>query len=84
MKKLEKIHAERILEAVNEFTGMVGGYDKIEVTLWDMLYGSLTNPDLPTEHHQNDEMLFLFRRLTELLKAIQPIDPPRVKDFCKN
>ncbi|KAA6441476.1 hypothetical protein FEM33_01705 [Dyadobacter flavalbus] len=60
-------------EVIAEFFNYCGTAKKIEATLWDMLQGSLTNPELPTEAEQNAEQLFLFRRLKELLEAIEPV-----------
>lgn len=47
----------------------------INETLWDMFQGSISNPELPSDVHENAERAYLYKRLTEFFTAIEPVKP---------
>jgi len=70
--KLALSDSERIDQAIKEFFSNCGDSKNVESILWDMLFGSLTNPESSTEPHQNDQRMFLYKRLSEFLESIEP------------
>jgi hypothetical protein len=59
-------------DKIKEFFDYCGESTNINETLWSMFQSSICNPELPTETHENTTYAFLYKRLTELLVAIEP------------
>lgn len=71
-------------EAIEFFFDHIGSAKSAEETLWDMFQSSISNPDDTTEYVQNASRSFLYRRLVELLNAIEPPVNPRHTKFNEN
>lgn len=69
---------------IEEFFRWFGRADNINEILWDMFSGSITNPACPSDHDENSTRSFLYKRLTELLVAIEPPKPVRHIDINNN
>jgi hypothetical protein len=67
---------------IEEFFGWFDGASSINEILWDMFSSSITNPACPSDHDENCTRSFLYKRLTELLVAIEP--PKSVKHIDVN
>lgn len=69
---------------IEEFFGWFDGAVSINELLWDMFEGSITNPACPTEHTENGHRSFLYKRLTELMTALEPPKRIRKSDLNDN
>ena len=57
---------------VMEFFNRCGKAEQVEEVLWDMFYGSITNPESPTDVKENEERAWLYRQMKEMLFKIEP------------
>jgi len=60
-------------EAIQHFFSCLSANGANE-TLWDMFSESISNPEAPTDHAENAKRSFLYKRLTELIMALEPQD----------
>lgn len=59
-------------EVIKEFFSCCGDASGINETLWDMFSESISSPDSGTEYRENAHRAFLYKRLTELMIALEP------------
>jgi len=71
-------------QLIEEFFAWFDGAGNINEILWDMFSGSITNPACPSDHVENSTRSFLYKRLTELLVAIEPPKHNKQIDFNNN
>ena len=57
---------------IEQFFCYCGEASNINETLWDMFSESISSPDSCTSYQANAERAFLYKRLTELIVALEP------------